>query len=128
QLAPVEGMPDLHADQVAVPFVAGVHRDAGVAQHRLDPGGGHLDGEGSAAVRIHDVVRERDQLTLDVLVYDLRVGQPGGVAGTPVDQALAAVDLAVVEHADERHADGPGQPVVHREPEAIPVAGVAQGL
>ena len=31
------------ADQVAVALVVGVHRDRGVAQHRLDPGGGHHD-------------------------------------------------------------------------------------
>ena len=31
------------ADQVAVALVVGMHRDRGVAEHRLHPGGGHHD-------------------------------------------------------------------------------------
>ena len=60
---------DLAADQVRVALVVGVHGDRGVAEHRLDPGGGHDDGVVAVAVA------DGDQLALDVVVLDLDVGQ-----------------------------------------------------
>ena len=43
QLAVEERVRQGLADQVAVALVVGVHRDRGVAEHRLDPGGGDHD-------------------------------------------------------------------------------------
>lgn len=56
------------ADEVAVAVVVGVHRDRGVGEHRLQPGGGDDDVRFGV---VHRAVPERHQLTLDVLVLDL---------------------------------------------------------
>jgi hypothetical protein len=62
------------ADQRAVAVVIGMHRDGGVAEHGFQPGGGHHD---VRFVVVHRPVPERHQLTLDVLVFDLEVGDGG---------------------------------------------------
>ncbi len=43
ELTVQEGMRQAAADQPAVTRVVGMHRDRGIAEHRLDPGGGHHD-------------------------------------------------------------------------------------
>ena len=68
---------DLGADQVPVALVVGVHRDRGVAEHRLGPGGG--DHDRVVAVAVPD----RDQLAVVVGVLDLDVATArSGSAGT----------------------------------------------
>ena len=62
---------DADALQVAVAFVVGVHRHAGIAEHGLGPGGGHHHMAGTVGIGIADVV----ELALGVLVLDLVVGQ-----------------------------------------------------
>ena len=65
-----EGVRQGGADQVAIAFVVGVHRDRGVAQHRLDPGGGDHD----VGLRIVErAVPERHQFAVDLEVVDLEV-------------------------------------------------------
>ena len=54
--------------------------------------------------------------------------RPGLIGRAPVHQPLAAIDQALVVPADERLADGSGQPFVHREPLARPVQGVPHPL
>ena len=116
------GQRQLHgpADQVGVALVVGVHRDGGVAEHGLGPGGGDHDGVVTVAVA------DRDELAVVVAVLDLDVGQRGQAARAPVDDALGPVDQAVVEEPLEDRLDGPGQALVHREPLAGPVHAVAE--
>src|SRR5205814_5230648 len=56
---------------------------------------------------------------------DLVVGDGGPELRVPVDQALAAEDLAGLEQAEERLADGAGADRVEGEPGAVPVARAA---
>ena len=111
---------DLAADQVAVAGVVGVHRDRGVAEHGLDPGGGHDD------LVVAVAVPDRDQLAVVVGVLHLDVGQRGQAARAPVDDPLRPVDQAVVEQPLEDGLHRAGQARVHGEPLAGPVHAVAE--
>ena len=61
----------------------------------------------------------------DLFVIDLVVGHGGAELGVPVDQPLAAKDLARLEQVEERAADGARAKLVEREPGPLPVAGTA---
>ncbi len=98
--APDQRQLDLAADQVPVALVVRVHDDGGVAQHRLDPRGGHDDRVGPVAVA------DRHQLAVDLLVLHLDVGQHAAQRRRPVDHPLGAVDQAVVVQPLEHRADG----------------------
>ena len=67
----VERVPDGLADERRVALVVRVHRDPGVAEHRLDARRGHVDVPEPSDERI----AERHQLAVDVLVLDLGVRQ-----------------------------------------------------
>ena len=116
------GQRQLHgmADQMGVTLVVGVHRDGGVAEHRLGPGGGDHDGLVTVAVA------DRDELAFVVAVLDLDVGQRRQAARAPVDDAFGPVDQAVVEEPLEDRLDRAGQALVHGEPLAGPVHAVAE--
>ncbi len=111
------------ADQVPVAFVVGMHRDRGVAEHRLDPGGGDHDVRFAV---VQGAVPERHQLALDVLVLDLEVGDRRLQHGRPVHQPFGAVDQPGVEEPLEDRANRARQAVVHGEPVATPVHAVAE--
>ena len=59
-------------------------------------------------------------------MLDLDVGQRGQAARAPVDDALGAVDQAVVVQPLEDGLDGAGQALVHGEALAAPVDAVAE--
>ena len=88
---------DRLADGVGVALVVGVDGDAGVAQHRLGPGGGHRQVPGAVGEGVVDV----DELAGSVLVLDLDVRQGGVVLRAPVDDAIAPVDEVLLVEADE---------------------------
>ena len=77
------------AVQVEIPLVLGVHRDGGIAQHGLGPGGSHGDGRAGHAV---DGVADVPQVTGHVGVGHFQVGDRRLAARAPVDHVLAAVD------------------------------------
>src|SRR5690606_24160272 len=54
------------------------------------------------------------------------VGERGEAPRTPVDDALRAVDQAVVVQPLEDGVDGPGEPFIHREALAVPVHRIAE--
>ena len=114
---------DFGADQVPVALVVRVHGHRGVAQHGLDPGGGHHDRRAGAVGRAVD---HRHQLALDVAVVDLGVRQHRAQHRRPVDQPLRAVDQAVVVEPLEHGLDRPAQAVVHGEALPGPVHAVAE--
>ena len=101
-----------------------MHRHSRVSQHGLGAGGGH----GYVAAAVGQGVADVVELAVLLLVFHLQVGQGGGAAGTPVDNALVAVNQALVVQVDEGGADGPGRPRVQGEAQAGPVAGGAQSL
>ena len=109
---------------VAVPFILRVHREGGVPQHRLGPGGGH-DQEFPAPIdRVPDVI----EVPRVLLVFHFQVGEGGLTPGTPVDDVIAAVDQAVPVKSDEDFPHGTGKAFVHGEPLPAPVAGTPQLL
>src|SRR6185437_10985581 len=57
---------------------------------------------------------------------NFQVGDRAGVFGTPVDDALAAIDESFFIESDEYLADSAAQPLVQREALALPVARCAQ--
>ncbi len=108
------------ADQVLVALVVGVDGDGRVTEHRLGAGGG--DDEGVLALPVLD----GDELARVLLVLHLDVGDGRQTAGAPVDDALGAVDQAVVEELLEDGLDGLGQALVHGEALTGPVDAVAE--
>src|SRR5438128_2338185 len=93
-----------------------MHADGGVAEHRFRSRGAEADvlvrarraSEGAGLYRI----LERPEAALRV----------------PVDEALASVDIAVAEHAEEGLAHRPHADRVEREPRPLPVAGCSELL
>ena len=123
-LRPVSGSSTSLAVQMLVALVVGVHRDRGVAEHRL-----------GARRRDDDLAAAADERVLDlpqraVLLggVDLEVGHHGLARGIPVDHPLRAEDQALLVEAHERLAHGAVGPLVHREPLALPVEREAHQL
>ncbi len=117
-------------------LVLGVHGHRGVAEHRLGPRRrDRHEGRGCmgelrppctprALERILDVVEvARDLLRLGLLVREGRLA-----ARTPVHEALAPVDEALLVELHEHLAHGARELGGHRELLALPVAGGAQRL
>ncbi|CNM74069.1 Uncharacterised protein [Mycobacterium tuberculosis] len=111
------------ADQVTVALVIGMDGDRGIAQHRLDPGGGDHD-VGLRVVK--RAVPKRHQLAFDVAVVDLEVGDRGLQHRRPVDQPLGPIDQPGVIKPLEDRAHRPRQTFVHGEPVAAPVHPVTE--
>ena len=112
---------DHRADERAVAVVAGVDGDRGVAEHRLGPGGCHLDVAAAVDQRVADV----PQRTVLLLGDDLQVRHRGLQDGVPVDEALAAIDQALLVEAHEGLPHRRGEPLVHGEALVRPVDGCA---
>ena len=122
-LAVGQGQVDVLADQVFVARVVGMNGHGRVAQHGLGPGGG--DVEDLAGRRAGDRVLDRPEMAGDFFVIDLVVGHGGAELGVPVDQPLAAKDLARLEQVEKRAADCARAKLVEGEPGPLPVAGTA---
>ena len=119
------GQDDLLADHRLEALVVGVDGHGRIAEDGLRAGGGHGNKLAFALrQRIADIV----EVAGYVLVVDLQVGEGGGAARAPVDDALAAVDQPLVVEADEGGAHRPARSLVQGEALASPVAGDAQPL
>ena len=101
--------------------------DARVAEHGLGARGGD-DDVVLAVDRLGQRVAQVPQVALLVLVLGLVVRDSGGAVGAPVDDALAAVDQAVVVPVAEDLAHGLGVVLVHGEALVIEVDGAAHAL
>jgi hypothetical protein len=100
-----------------------VHRDCGIAQHRLGPRGGDHDLARAVGERIGELV----ELGLRaLLVLHLEIGERGAVLDAPVDEPLGPVQEPFLVEADERLADGARGVLVHGEALALPVERRAQ--
>ena len=126
-LAPHERQHDGRAHERRVALVVRVHGHAGVAEHRLRTGGGN-DHVVDAADRLLERVAQVPQVTVDVLVLDLDVGQRRRAARAPVDDALALVDQPGLEPVHEHLADGDLVLRVHGEALVVVVAAAAHRL
>ena len=112
------------ADQMAVALVVGMHRDRGVAQHRLGPRRRDRD----VLVRAFDRVLDVPERALDLDLLHFEVGDRGLEFRVPIDEALVLVDQVLLVEIDEDLDDGLRQALVHGEALARPVAGGAQAL
>ena len=101
-----------------IALVVGIDRDRDVAQHRLGARRRDDDVAATADARVADL----PDRSLLLVVLDFEVGDGRAERRVPVDEALAAIDEAVVEQPDERFQHRGGKPGVHREALARPVA------
>ena len=125
---PVRGRHEhVASEEVAVALVLRVHGDAGVGGDRLGPRGGDDEVLTRRLVALveHGVAEVPERAGL-VVVLDLEVGERGAAVDAPVDDALAAVDEAVLVEVHERLAHGALARLVHRERLAFPVGGGAE--
>ena len=106
------------ADQVREGGVLRVHRDRGVAEHRLRAGGG--DGDELAGL-IVDRIGDVPEAALHLGVLDLEVGDRRLEFRVPVHQPLVAVDQALAIQRDEHLPHGGREAVIHGEALARPV-------
>src|SRR5512132_1081762 len=115
--------PAAFADQVDVARVLRMNGDGGITQHRLGTGRGYGEKPPWFAL---DGITDGPQLSRNLPLLDLQVGNGGSQERVPVDQPLVAIDQAPFVQVDEYLADGGGKPLVHGEAFAGPVAGSAQ--
>jgi len=113
------------ADQVTVTLVVRMHGYGGVAQDGLGTRGCHRDVTLAWTVleiRACNGVFEVVECGVLFAVLHLQVADGRLQAGRPVDEVLPAVDQPHAIEAHECFAHCATQPIVHREPDAIPVA------
>ena len=110
------------ADEMLVALVVRVDRDAGIAHEGLRTGGRNDQIARAVCERVADV----PQLARLGLVLNLGVGKRGRAVRTPVDDAVALVDQALVVQVYENFPDCLGAALVHREALALPVTGRAE--
>ena len=118
-----QGQDHVLADEVLVAFVARVHRHRHVTEHGLGTRGRHHEVPLGLAL---DRVAQMPELAVLVLGLDLLVGERGHEGGTPVDQALAAIDEPLLEELDEGRPHRVRKPFIHREALVLPVAAGAE--
>ncbi len=106
------------ADEILVALVGGVHRDAGVAEHRLGPRG--RDGDELARPPL-DRILEVPEMALHLALLDLEVGDRGLELRVPVHEPPVAIDEARAMELDEHLQHGGREPFIHREALAAPV-------
>ncbi len=111
------------ADQVLVALVARMHRDGGVAQHRLGPRRRHRDEPAHLAF---DGIFQVPEMALHLDAFDFEIADRGLELGIPVDEALVLVDQPLLVEFDEHFEDGAAEALVHREALARPVGGGAE--
>ena len=88
------------ADQMPIALVLGMHRDRGVAQHRLRARRGDDDRFAAVGERIADL----PELALLLLGVDFEIGHRGAELRVPVDEPLAAIDEPVLVKAHTSRA------------------------
>src|SRR5262249_43056328 len=93
-----------------------------IAEHRLGASGRKTN----ELVGIFDWVAKCPETAFDGFVVNLVVRHGGLELRVPVDQALAAIDQAVLKHVEKRLPDGTGADRVEREAGAGPVATAAE--
>src|SRR5262249_49529428 len=112
------------ADERAVPVIVRMDGDGGVAEHRLRPRRRHLDRAAAVSERIAELVEH----AVGGGVLDLEIGECRTAARTPIDQIAIAVDQPLLVEPDEYLAHGAGEPLVHGEALARPIARHAEAL
>ena len=112
------------ADEILVALIVGMHRDARIAEHRLRARRRDLDVAARLAL---DRVAQMPEMAFLRLVLDLDV-RDGRIAGrTPVRDARALIDEALLVEAHEHLTHGAAAALIHREALAVPIERGAEG-
>ena len=112
-----EGDDGFFADQMAISLVVGVHRDGHVGEDRRRTHRRDRD----VARSVRERVADREELVVGLDVVELEVGERALVVRAPVDDAVVAVEVALVPEVDEEAQDRADVGLVHREPLAAVV-------
>ncbi|MPN30629.1 hypothetical protein SDC9_178100 [bioreactor metagenome] len=91
------GQYHVFADHVLVAFVFRVDRNAGIAEHRL----GARRSDGDRTVSVFGVIAHVPEVALLILMLDLNIRERRFALGTPVDNAVAAVNQPLFIQLDE---------------------------
>src|SRR5437868_6054437 len=100
-----------------------MNRHGGVAKHGLGPRGG--DGDGAAPEAVYGVANV-PEMTGDVGVIHLEIGDGGVATRAPVDHVLATVDEPFFVQPHEDFAHGAGKAGIESETLTAPVAACAE--
>ena len=92
----------IFADQMRITFIRRVYGHRHIGEHRFGPRG--CDGDKSAA--IFERIFEVPELAVDFAGFHLKVGNRGFQAGVPIDEALVAVQQALIIQFNEHFDDG----------------------
>ncbi len=101
----------LLAHEVPVALVVRMHRNADVPEDRRGPHGRDRDRAGPVCEGVADV----EELVVRLDVVQLEVGERALVVRAPVDDAVVAVEVALLPEVDEVAQDGAHVALVHRE-------------
>ena len=110
--------PDLFPHIRAIAIIVRIHRDRGIAEHRLRSRRGDDERPRAVGQWIADLP-DRPHL---FFVVDLEIRHRGAELRVPIDEALAPIDQAVVVQAHKGFEDRGRQAFVHREALAGPIA------
>ena len=120
--AVADGQHDVLAHQVRIALVLRVDGHAGIAQHGFGTGGG----DDHALAAVLGGIADVPQVGRLLLKFDFRVGKRGLALRAPVDDAVAAVDQALVIELDKHLQYRVGAALVHGESLTAPIAGRSQ--
>ena len=113
-----ERQADGFADDIGVTRIPGMHRDPGVAEHRLRPGG--RDNDITTRLTL-DRVADVPQRAFGLAIFDFEIRDHGVHLRIPIDQPLVAVDQSLAVKRHKNPADRGGQSRVHRKALTPPV-------
>ncbi len=114
-----QGESNLPADVGIIAVVIGIHRQGGITEHGLRPGGGYFQISRSVRQRIGVVVH----FTGKLLVIHLIIRQGGLTGGAPVYQVVSLIDQIPVIKFYEDLPYRVGTPFIQGETFPVPVAG-----
>ena len=126
-LAVDDGQLDRLAHERRLLGVLARNGDTGVAEHGLGARGGD-DDVLLAVDRLGQGIAQMPKVALLILVLRLVVGDGGGAVGAPVDDALTAINQAVMVPVAKDLADRLGVLVIHGEALAVEVDGATHAL
>ena len=123
--APDQRQPQPLAVKMQIAFVVGMHRDGGVAQHRLRPS--RRDGDETAWL-LQNLVAYLPEAAFLLFVNDLKIGDGGLATRTPINDISAAIDQPLLVQANEGLSHRDRELLAHGEIFARPIDARAEAL
>ena len=116
------GMPDLFPDQVAMPFVVGMHGHSHIARQCVGARGSDDD----KLIRTVDRIFEMPHMAFDFALLNFKIRHRRQQSRIPVDEAVVFVNQALAIQGYEFARHRGAEPLIHRKTFARPVAGRAE--